>query len=130
MILLTLPYLIRWHNPGIGFLQDILMLVIAVITGSVLIQLLLPWVPFRSLALKGWILGLMMTLIAASLLGVTSLARIAYLFMIPSLTSFLALNFTGSTPYTSLSGVQKEITLSVPFYLVTIITGIILMTIQ
>ncbi len=41
-----------------------------------------------------------------------------------ALSSFLALNFTGSTPYTSRSGVKREMRLSMPVMACGLIAGI------
>jgi len=43
----------------------------------------------------------------------------AYLFLLPPLASFLAMNFTGSTTYTSLSGVVKEMWIAVPAQIIS-----------
>ncbi|MEM4724637.1 MAG: hypothetical protein QXP01_06465, partial [Candidatus Hadarchaeum sp.] len=41
-------------------------------------------------------------------------AALAYLLALPPVTAFLALNFTGSTPITSRSGVKREIFTYIP----------------
>jgi hypothetical protein len=41
-------------------------------------------------------------------------AALTYLLALPPVTAFIALNFTGSTPYTSKSGVKREIFRYVP----------------
>jgi len=104
---------------------------ISVITGSVLFPVLLPFIPFRSFALKGMILGIIV--IIPSLLfydkiyyGNPFLASASILFNI-TLISFIALNFTGSTPFTNISGVKREMKFSVPVYIsMCIISSILL----
>jgi acetyl-CoA decarbonylase/synthase complex subunit gamma len=43
-----------------------------------------------------------------------------------AISSFLAMNFTGSSTFTSLSGVKKEMKISVPFQIGFALVGIIL----
>ena len=92
----------------------------ALVAGAVLTPLLLPWLPGRAFSLKGLWMGLIM---AASLvvfrmgqLGHWSglLEVIAWVCMIPALATYLAMNFTGASTYTSLSGVRKEMRWALP----------------
>ena len=84
---------------------------LAVLAGAVLFPLLLPWLPFADFSVKGFLLGLALMLP----FGLAACARqdwlqaAAVLVGLPPVTAFLALNFTGSTPYTSRSGVRREI---------------------
>jgi len=92
----------------------------AIATGSFLTPLLLPWVPFRSFALKGWLMGVAGTgalqlSTSHSMLADPLILASAYLFF-PVLSSYLALNFTGCTTFTSKSGVKRELRLALPLY--------------
>ena len=51
---------------------------------------------------------------------------LAYLLAMPPVTAFLALNFTGSTTYTSRSGVRHEIYTYIPIMAWTFGLGIVL----
>jgi len=80
----------------------------AILTGTAL----LPYIPGRSFALKGWLLGLGWT---AGYLGLSKrfkkgsrLLSAVELLILPALSSYLAMNFTGSSTYTSPSGVKKK----------------------
>ena len=42
-----------------------------------------------------------------------------------SISSYLAMNFTGSTPYTSPSGVEKEMRVAIPFQGVAITLAVV-----
>ena len=82
---------------------------VALIAGAIVVPLLLPWLPFRPFWIKGATLGA----VAAALLlfvqpGLGRLEQLALLLWVSGSASFLAMNFTGSTPYTSLSGVARE----------------------
>jgi hypothetical protein len=54
----------------------------------------------------------------------------AFILLAPALSSFLALNFTGCTTYTSLSGVDKEMRIALPLLIVAAGAGIILLVIN
>ena len=45
--------------------------------------------------------------------------------MIPAIASFTLMNFTGSTTYTSLSGVKREMRRAVPLQTVAAVVGIL-----
>ncbi len=51
---------------------------------------------------------------------------IAWLCIIPAVTSFIAMNYTGSSTYTSLSGVLKEMRVSLPIQIGAAFIGIVL----
>jgi acetyl-CoA decarbonylase/synthase complex subunit gamma len=42
------------------------------------------------------------------------LERLSWVFIIPAITAYLAMKYTGSSTYTSLSGVKKEMRWAVP----------------
>lgn len=102
----------------------------SVFAGSVAVPLLLPLIPFRSFALKGWVSGLAVTL--AYLLFVPpagdldSTLQAASLLLFPAAASYLALNFTGATPLTNPSGVRKEVQFALPAYAVLAAAAFIL----
>lgn len=94
---------------------------VAVFTGAVLTPLLLPWVPFRQFWLKGLVLGIMgagmFIVLGPQVSGL--LESMALCLWIGCCSSYLAMNFTGSTPYTSLSGVEKEMRKGLLFQIVS-----------
>jgi hypothetical protein len=87
-----------------------------VLAGAVIAPVLLPWLPGRALALKGALTGFIIGLgiIIVFGLNVISFEAIALLLITVTLSSYLAMNFTGSTPYTSPSGVEKEMRRAIP----------------
>lgn len=95
----------------------------AVLAGSVLFPILLPWIPTRLFSSKGFILGAAAVLpfVLAMLAQAQgpwwrpALHILPFALFMPSLAAFLALNFTGSTPYTSRSGVKHEIYTYIPW---------------
>jgi hypothetical protein len=102
----------------------------AYLAGIVITPLLLPFVPFRAFALKGAFWGLVCTLIMSSLMQYSMIEAIALGFSNISIASFLAMNFTGSSTYTSLSGVQKEMKWAIPFQIGFAVVGVILFIIS
>jgi len=55
------------------------------------------------------------------------LAGLAWLLLIPALASFLGMEFTGASTYTSLSGVKKEMRLAVPLQIAAALCGLLLL---
>ena len=95
----------------------------ATLAGVVLFPILLPWLPSAGFASKGFVLGGLVALpfAAASFLGNPQAAlwmrlggSLTYLLPLPALTSILALLFTGSSTFTSRTGVRREIMTYVP----------------
>jgi hypothetical protein len=91
----------------------------AVFAGSFLTPLLLTLVPSRSFAVKGWLAGMVVLAAASPFSGVYKTAgpvqAFALLFF-PLASSYLALQFTGSTVFTGMSGVKKELRFALPVY--------------
>lgn len=103
----------------------------ATILGTLGIAALLPYIPFRSFAAKGLLLGVLWSAVVIQyrelfLLPDNPLMTAAGILFILSLTSFFSLNFTGSTTYTSLSGVQKETLITVPLVALASLSGLVL----
>jgi acetyl-CoA decarbonylase/synthase complex subunit gamma len=104
----------------------------AILAGVVLTPLLLPWLPGRAFSVKGLSLGLLSAAILlvfrwggwATILN--SLEILAWLLLIPALSAYLAMNFTGASTYTSLSGVKREMRWALPLEIGAGIVGIIL----
>jgi hypothetical protein len=97
--------------------------VAAILAGVVLFPILLPWLPTRDFSSKGLILGgvVAVPFALAMFLGNPHTTwwrqiggALTYLLALPPVTAYLALNFTGSTTFTSRSGVKREIFTYVP----------------
>lgn len=81
----------------------------ALLLGTVGVPVLLPWLPPRAFTLKGWLLGLLWTLACGYFLAWDMSSFLGNLLFLPVVSAFLALNFTGSTTFTSQNGVNREI---------------------
>lgn len=93
------------------------------LAGLVLFPILLPWLPTREFSARGFILGGVVALpfALAMFLRRPDTAwwlrvgqALIYLLALPPGAAYLALNFTGSTTFTSRSGVRREIFTYVP----------------
>lgn len=98
----------------------LLLVLAAVFTGSVITPAALPWLPFRAFSLKGYCAGLMTMAVMHWGFGVCTcvhpwLVAAAWIFC-PAVSSWFALQFTGSTTYTNMSGVQKELKIGIWLY--------------
>lgn len=108
---------------------------IAILIGTVVFPILLPYLPFRAFSLKGLVLGVFWAIVVInfSTIFMISSNLLSYLgngFLLTSLITYLALNFTGSTPYTCFSGVLKETLYAVPTVIICSLVGGILLIIQ
>lgn len=109
-----------WANAMNYGLFAVVALLTAVIAGAVLTPILLPILPGRAFSCKGLIVGM---LAAAVLMMLRNpdltvwpgrLETLAWFFLMPAFTAYLAMNFTGASTYTSLSGVKKEMRIALP----------------
>jgi hypothetical protein len=109
--------------------------VAAIMAGVILFPILLPWIPSRDFSSKGFILGGVVALpfVLAALLRGQDTAwwlragwALAYALALPPVTAYLALNFTGSTTFTSRSGVRREILSYIPAMAATFGVGVVL----
>ena len=105
-------------------MRSVVNLFAAYFGGAVIGPVLLPWLPGRSFSFKGFFAGL---IAAASvlLLRLTGgrLETIGWIFLIAAVSSFITMNFTGASTYTSLSGVKKEMRVAVPLQVIVGVLG-------
>jgi hypothetical protein len=101
-----------------------------IFAGTVVVPLLLPWIPGRAFSFKGVITGLLAGagIVAAFWGKIETLEALALLICTAVVSSYLAMNFTGATPFTSPSGVEKEMRTAIPLQvaalLITIVTWV------
>lgn len=133
-ILFILSYLGSWAEGWEGAfnkgLFSALAVLSALLSGAVFTPILLPWLPGRAFSMKGASIGLISALLfvifrwgnGGTLGG--RLEMLAWLLIIPALSAFLAMNFTGASTYTSLSGVKKEMRWALPIQIGTGLVGL------
>ena len=106
----------------------ILKVFLAYSSGIAITPMLLPYIPGRHFSLKGFFTGALVFLILLllKLAGGNLIEILSWFFVITAISSFMAMNFTGSSTFTSLSGVKKEMKISVPVQIGFALIGIIL----
>jgi hypothetical protein len=97
-------------------IKAIINVILAYISGIVITPVLLPYIPARYFSLKGFFTGslVFLFLFLIKFTGENVFETISWFLIITAISSFLAMNFTGSSTYTSLSGVKKEMKFSLP----------------
>jgi CO dehydrogenase/acetyl-CoA synthase delta subunit len=105
----------------------------AIVVGTILVPALLPWIPGRAFSLKGAILGFVWAALVNIHQGLIfssaplwPQAAVRFL-LLPAISAFLAMYFTGSSTYTSLSGVVREMKYAVPGIAVSAALGLVLL---
>jgi len=104
----------------------------AYVSGTFLAPLLLPWLPFRSFGGKGLIIGALTYALIMFVyqLPWLNLFNLGMILLSLSISSFLTMNFTGSSTFTSLSGVQKEMKFYLPLQIILGGAGLIIFIIS
>jgi acetyl-CoA decarbonylase/synthase complex subunit gamma len=107
-------------------LQSVVVLVAGFLGGTVLAPALLPWLPGRAFSVKGAAVGVILAAGAVVWIwGSGNISHvIAWVLLLPAVASFLAMNFTGASTYTSLSGVRREMRIAVPLQLAGAAAGL------
>lgn len=105
----------------------------AILVGAFVTPVLLPWIPGRAFAFKGFLLGLIWAVGVGFLngwpgaLSIGWIKEAAYLAVLPALSAFIAMNFTGASTYTSPTGVIKEMKIALPLQMIGAGAGILLL---
>jgi len=119
-----------WANVMNHGFFAVVAILMAIISGAVLTPILLPIIPGRAFSLKGCTVGV----VAAFVLLIMRnpdlhfwpgrLEALSWLLLIPALAAYMAMNFTGASTYTSLSGVKKEMRLAIPLEIGAGVAGV------
>ncbi len=96
-----------------------------VISGAVLTPVLLPWLPGKAFAVKGAVAGLVIACAGALLFhnSLNWLNSLATLMAVAAVSSWCAMHFTGSSTFTSPSGVEKEMRQAIPAQAAALLVG-------
>ncbi len=108
----------------LGYRADAAYTAGALLAGGALVPALLPWLPGRSFAVKSAAAGLLVTALIAlgHDQGAAQFAARALIY--GAAASFVGLDFTGASTYTSLSGVKKEMRLALPAHALAAAAGL------
>jgi acetyl-CoA decarbonylase/synthase complex subunit gamma len=86
-------------------------------------------VPTRAFAAKGWLViipvFILMFVLFPEYFSLTLVEKISWFFIMSAISSFFAMNFTGASTFTSLSGVKKEMKYAVPIQIVGFVAGFV-----
>jgi len=87
-----------------------------ILAGAVVTPVLLPWLPGRAFSVKGGLAGGVLAAFAVTWHrgALEAPTALALLLAMTAVSSFVAMNFTGATPFTSPSGVEKEMRRALP----------------
>jgi acetyl-CoA decarbonylase/synthase complex subunit gamma len=119
-----------WTNALSHGLFSAFAMLTAIVVGAVLTPLLLPWLPGRAFSVKGASVGALFAAIFAAcywrgwITSPDGLEILAWLLLVPAVSAYLAMNFTGASTYTSLSGVKKEMRWALPLEIAAGIIGL------
>jgi acetyl-CoA decarbonylase/synthase complex subunit gamma len=112
-----------WANGLNHGLFSVIAILTAILAGAVLTPLLLPWLPGHAFSLKGSSIGFLTALILLAFHWGNGFEGLGWLILIPTVSAFLAMNFTGASTYTSLSGVKKEMRWALPLEIIGAVIG-------
>lgn len=113
-----------------GGLPFLILGLISILSGAFITPVLLPFIPFRSFAVKGWIAGMIFTYAIMHTMSLDILPAILSYIFFPLARSYIALQFTGSTTFTGMSGVKKELKIGLPIYLAFTAVSVILLLVH
>ena len=103
-------------------------LVSGILAGAVVTPVLLPWLPGRAFSVKGGVAGGILAACAVMWRhgALNATGALALLLAMTAVSSFVAMNFTGATPFTSPSGVEKEMRRALPIQAgLTVLAGLL-----
>ena len=118
------PGLFSFHAAWSRGLYAAAAFVLGIFSGAVVMPILLPWIPGLSFSLKGATTGLICAVLLPR--GLSGTAFSALMLVVMAVSSYLAMNFTGCTPFTSPSGVEKEMRLAIPLQAVAMLAASVL----
>jgi len=99
-----------------------------ILAGAVVTPTFLPWLPGRAFSVKGGLAGGVLAACAAMWQrgSLDAPAALALMLAMTAVSSFVAMNFTGATPFTSPSGVEKEMRRALPVQAgLTVLAGLL-----
>ncbi|HET6351995.1 MAG TPA: mercury methylation corrinoid protein HgcA [Coriobacteriia bacterium] len=106
-----------WHSLLVRGGAAVLTALVGLLAGAFVTPLLLPWLPFRAFSAKGALVGAVFGIGLSALLfdSIGSLAAPAVALATVVFASYAAMNFTGTSPITSPSGVEHEMRRAIPW---------------
>ncbi len=109
-----------------GAWRSLLLYLLTYLLAGFLGPLLLPWLPTRAFSVKGAFLGALLAGLGLWWVDWSTARSVAWVLLVMAGTSYLLLNYTGSTTFTSPSGVRREVRAALPLQGVVGATGLVL----
>lgn len=105
---------------GSGYIAGIL-------AGAVVTPLFLPWIPGKAFSLKGAFTGFLFSVVVSLFFWnqINGMEAAAIYLIATTISSYMAMNFTGTTPFTSPTGVEKEMKRAIPAQLVSAVWAVV-----
>ena len=102
--------------------------------GGVVVPAALPWLPFRAFSAKSAVAGALVAVAALLALpgmlgGQSVLGWLAVILGVSAFASYVGVNFTGCTPYTSPSGVERELRKAIPLQATALVISLVCWTV-
>ena len=105
-MLFALPFTYGYGARFFGFLIPLLG---GLLVATFAFPALLPYLPFRALALKGAVLGLIWGAASALVTGASLVLDAGVFLLVMPMVAFIAMNFTGASTFTSQPGAALEV---------------------
>jgi hypothetical protein len=131
---LVLAFLVSGIGPDIFSLSDaltrgtlmIMGYIAGILGGAVAVPAFLPWLPGKAFSFKGIWTGVITGVVAVLFFHgeLDPLESFSLMLISITVSSFFAMNFTGATPFTSPSGVEKEMRKAIPLQAATLLIAI------
>lgn len=123
-----------WQWGLLALFPSVLGFFLATFAGGVVVPALLPWIPGRAFSVKGAVAGATLALLALAalpgMLGIQSAWGWAAVTLgVSAYASYVGLNFTGSSTYTSPSGVERELRAALPWQAAALIASLVTWTV-
>lgn len=128
LFFLSLNFINNRPDIILNSLYNTLPFLVGNILGSIVFPALLYIMPFRSFSLNGALIGAIYgvgIIFNKNIYKYDDYSLTGILLLLISFISYISFNFTGSTTYTSFSGVKKESRFCIPMFIVLSIIGII-----
>jgi len=121
------PHIFSFSAAWFRGLNGAVAYLLGLLAGAVVVPILLPWLPMRQFYIKGILTGLVAGIFVILSLGanISRLESLTLLLLTIAVSSYAAMNFTGATPFTSPSGVEKEMRQGIPIQIIAVATAII-----
>lgn len=121
-----------WANAFNYGLFAVVAFLSAILGGAVINPIFLPYLPGRAFSIKGFFIGIVIAVTLLYLRDInlnawhSRIEALAWLLIIPAISAYLAMNFTGASTYTSLSGVKKEMRWALPLEITASVCGLLI----